>query len=813
MPTRRLVVEVVGNADGLSRTFRGASADSTRLGGSLGKLSIGLGQLVKGVIAVDVLQKAFQGLEAAGKLGVGEFVQQQKVAAQTAAVLKSTGGAANVSAKGIDSLALSLSNLSGQTKPAIQAAENTLLAFTNIRDFAGKNNDIFTEATKAVVDYAARTGKDASAAALIFGRALEDPASKAAGLSKAGVVLTASQVSALKAIEKTSGVIAAQKVLISDLTARYGGAAQAFGETVPGQLDKLKNALAEVAGQIIGKNVTGTESLLAVGVKWAQSAQNQAKVAHDVQTALHDVGDAAKIVEQVFKDVAPYVKDVSTALGGTKRSLELLIGTMGAFKVAGLLRGLGAIGGGATTAAGEVGALRTGLLGLEALGPIAVVIDLFTQNKGGLKGTVSGKGSFGPNIAEDAFTAGAISGKFVGGLATDFVKANLAALGLNPDGSPKNPAAKPVPADALKQAREQAAQMNLGTPGSKFPLVNFGKGTQLPPAPKGSGGGLTQTQKNQFFDSAISSDLARAGFLTNVKSQISALENVAGLIQQRISKTKDVTRLRTLEDQLLGVESQITGDRAQVAANFIASLQLGLTEAQATNGFGDDLKALDKIQAALRAQIKATGTTLDLQQQLFDTAQQIKSTKASALVAKDFKALGLGPTGDALVPGKAHLKKLLQSVVDSIGGTSLDTSKIRNQLAGIRKDLTQAFVPPEIRTEMQSLLANLEQQLKGHAEKFAKVNADSILNSIPGLTAAQKKLLRSSIDQIGPGGTVPGGRSPAFARAGAGSSGGLTINGGIHLHGVQNVKQLEAELIKTKQRRASMRGGPYAGAH
>lgn len=815
--TRRLVVEVVGDVSGLQKSFTKASGSATGFGNSLGKLSIGLGQLAKGVLVVDGFQKALQGLHDAVGLGIGEFTAQQKVATQTAAVLKSTGGAANITAKQVDALALSLSNLSGKSKPSIEAAEDALLSFTKVANFRGAGNDIFTRATKDAIDFSARTGKDATVAATAFGKALQDPATRVGSLARAGLVLTKSQTEAVKALQRTSGVVAAQKLLLSDLETRYLGAAKAAGDTVPGQLDKLKNALAEVAGQIIGKNVTGTESLLAVGVKWAQNADNQAKVAHDVQTALHDLGDVAKILEGVFKDAAPVVKGVSDAFGGTKRSLELLIGTMATFKVAGLLNGFTAITGGATVAAGEVGVLQGRLLALERLGPIAVAVDvLFTRNKGGLKGTLSGKGSFGPNIAEDAFTAGAISGKFVGGLATDFVKANLAALGLNPNGSPKQPTAKPIPADALKKIREQAAQQNLGTLGTKFPLVNFGKG--LPKAPGGSGGGLTQAQKNSFFDSAISSDLTRAGLQTSINSQIGALQNIAGLISARLAATKDVTRRRTLEDQLLSVQSQIRGDQVQLGADFIQSLQLHLSEAQATAGFGDDLKVLTKIQAALKAQIKATGSTVDLQQQLFDTVQQIKSTKISAIAAKDFKLLGFTATGDDITPLRGRLQKETDAVIKALSGTSLDTPKVKSQLANQAKILADALVPvPEvIRAKMQTLLSGLEQQLKDHTatvQKFAKINADSILDSIPGLSAAQKKLLRSGIDQIGPGGTVPGGRSPAFARAGAGTSGGITINGGIHLHGVQDVKGLEAELLKRKGRRASMRGGPYAGAH
>lgn len=855
MATRRLVVEVVGDASSLQRTFRGANADAQGFGGTIGKLSVSLGQLVKGTLVVGGIEKAFRGLEAAGQLGINEFVQQQQVATQTAAVLKSTGGAANVTAKQVASLGLSLSNLSGQTKPAIEAAENVLLSFTNIRNFAGKGNQIFTEATKAVVDYSARTGKAASASALIIGRALDDPASKASSLSRAGVVLTASQIKTLKAVEKTSGVLAAQGVLISDLEALYKGAAGAT--TFASQLNKLKNALSEVAGQIIGKNVTGTESLLAVGVKWAQNADNQARVARDVQTALHDVGVVLKDLKSDFDEIEPPVKRAVDAVGGLKNVLEALVALSLASKIAGFANALGtigvsaaasaakttaaatvieadtaAIGATSVVAAGEVGGLRLALLGLGApevlLGIAAVGAALEAANlTQKLSQKVFGETGFtnvGTTSAGQKITFK--NGKFD---ASTFLDKNK---GIQLGGTITEDQAAKLLGISKQQLEKQLGipakgttiLMDTGKLSAKFPKVDFGQ--SLPQAPSGTAGGLTAKQRNQFFDSAISSDLTRAGLQSNIKSQISALQNIAGLISARLAATKDVTRRRTLEDQLLQVQSQISGDRAQVGQDFLASLQLGITKAQATATFKDDIAAFIALENGIKAQIKAVGDSTDLEQQLFDAQQGLKNARASAasaktaaLVAKDFKALGLGPTGDALIPGKAHLKKLLQSVVDSIGGTSLDTTKIRSKLAVIREELTQAFVPPEIRTEMQSMLANLEGQLKtaGNQLGFKQLDTSAFADSL-GLTGDAKRRAEAKLSQIGKGGTVPNTGVGAFGvgvPTGSSAGGrGLTITPSTVVVKIDQAEIGRASMtwkIGHDRRNPSQRRGPNAG--
>src|SRR5215475_5894715 len=68
------------------------------------------------------------------KTGVEEMMQQQEVAAQTAAVLRSTGGVANVTAKDVDTLATSIMKKSGIDDEAVASGENLLLTFTKIRN-------------------------------------------------------------------------------------------------------------------------------------------------------------------------------------------------------------------------------------------------------------------------------------------------------------------------------------------------------------------------------------------------------------------------------------------------------------------------------------------------------------------------------------------------------------------------------------------------------------------------------------------------------------------------------------------------------
>lgn len=292
--SRKITVDIVGDSSGLERSFGRAKTSATGLNSAVGSLRIGIGSLVKSFIVIEALDKAFEGLKAAVGSGISEFKESTQIQAQTATALKSTGSIAGETAKQIHGLALELSNLSGQSDESIQAAENVLLAFTNIRNSAGKGNDIFTQATKAVVDFAARTGRDAPQAALVLGKALQDPAQRLASLSRAGIVFTKSQVEAFKALEKNKGILAAQKALLVELTKRYGGAADAAGKTLPGALNVLKERFRDLAGEGVAK-VAPALTTAAVGlagfVREITEAQGATAKFHVATDALRGLAD------------------------------------------------------------------------------------------------------------------------------------------------------------------------------------------------------------------------------------------------------------------------------------------------------------------------------------------------------------------------------------------------------------------------------------------------------------------------------------------------------------------------------------------
>lgn len=333
---------------------------------------------------------------------------------------------------------------------------------------------------------------------------------------------------------------------------------------------------------------------------------------------------------------------------------------------------------------------------------------------------------------------------------------------------------------------------------------------------------LTAKQRHQFFDAAIGRAEDRVQDVTNVKGQIAALESISDALTVRLSKTKDVTRKLTLEDDLLSVARQIKADRASLVQDFSDSLQLKLSQAEATPGLKDDIQRLTEIEANLTARIRAEkdiSTKLSLENDLLNTQQQLRSTQQQQRDRRQFQQLGLGPTGDSLVPQVKKLKTELGSVTDAVSGTFLDTNKTRSVLTNIRKLLAGGLgaLSSDVRAKIQALLTGIDNDLKNHVgnqTRFSKIGEDQLLQGL-GLDPATLKRLQARISQLGPGGTVPGKGIGAFGFVqpitAAPAQGDFLLQSTIQLDSVKVGAALTRVFQKDKRRNPPQKRGPFSG--
>lgn len=244
MASRDLTVTLLGD-DRTGKAFGSASSNASGFGSKMkdvGKLAAVAfaGAAVAGVV----------GLGAALVNGAKDAANMQRILAQTSAVVKSTGGAAGVTVGQIDAFATSLEKATGIEAEAIVEGQNMLLTFTNVKNGVGEGNQVFDEASTVLADMSVAMGKDMGSSAVLLGKALNDPIAGVGALSKAGVQLTDSQKATIKAMVESGDVMGAQKIILGELETQFGGSAEAFGSTLPGQLAKAKNAFGEMTEQL-----------------------------------------------------------------------------------------------------------------------------------------------------------------------------------------------------------------------------------------------------------------------------------------------------------------------------------------------------------------------------------------------------------------------------------------------------------------------------------------------------------------------------------------------------------------------------------
>lgn len=205
-------------------------------------------QFAIGTYATRGIDAAFRVLSTTVTDSLREFEEHETVVAQTNAVLKSTGQAAGLSAEEIVKMADSLSKVTLFSDEAILSGQNLLLTFMNI----GK--DVFPEATQAMVDMSQAMGQDLKSSAIQMGKALNNPIEGLSALSRVGVAFTPIQEEMIRSMVKAGNVAGAQKIILKELNAEFGGSAKSAFEAAS-SITILQKNMAE-AKEEIGRGLT-----------------------------------------------------------------------------------------------------------------------------------------------------------------------------------------------------------------------------------------------------------------------------------------------------------------------------------------------------------------------------------------------------------------------------------------------------------------------------------------------------------------------------------------------------------------------------
>lgn len=267
------------------------------------KISAGLGQARDAFGAVGIASAGFlKGcIDGAGKA--------QKINADLAQTIKSTGGAAGLTADQVIQMANGLSKVTTFGAGTIKQGQNMLLTFTNI----GK--ETFPMATQAMLDMAQKMGTEPVAASIQLGKALNDPSKGLTALTRVGVTFTEQQKKQIEAMQKAGNMAGAQKVILNELNREFGGQAQAAANTYDGKMKQLGNTIAGI------KTAIGTSLLPYV----QKAAEAFLQIAQKIQSIPKPTMD---VIAKVLGLVAVF----GSLIGGTsvlKRAFTTLFPSIG----------------------------------------------------------------------------------------------------------------------------------------------------------------------------------------------------------------------------------------------------------------------------------------------------------------------------------------------------------------------------------------------------------------------------------------------------------------------------------------------------
>lgn len=213
---------------GVSSTGAGAVSSLLSSGGAAASGALGYGALATGI---------FSAVQAYG--------EAEAVGAITDQIITNQGRNAFTTSEAVGDLAGQIQAYSGFSDEAIQTGANFILTLGNIRNEAGEGNDVFDRTVALSADLARRMGAEVPAAANALGRALTDPERGLARLERSIGRLPEGVRNNILAFAEQGDTLSAQTALLDALEAKIGGVAEAYGETVPGELDRTTESLGE----------------------------------------------------------------------------------------------------------------------------------------------------------------------------------------------------------------------------------------------------------------------------------------------------------------------------------------------------------------------------------------------------------------------------------------------------------------------------------------------------------------------------------------------------------------------------------------
>jgi hypothetical protein len=283
---------------------------SARMRGGLGALMVGGAGFAAVGVGAYAMARGVAGATAA-------FEESEKTGRRQALVIKTMGQDAGATAEHVNKLASAMAKKTGVDDDQIIAGANMIRTFRNIRNEAGKGNDVFDRTTKAALDLSSAFGTDLQSASILLGKALDNPSKGAAALGRTGAIAKDDVEKLKKMAESGTPILEQQKFVLEAVENQVKGTAESNATAT----DKMKQSWGEFAEWIGGKVAPAWNSALASAGNFLDSLQNGRGT---VGRFGEDLDRTSRAASGAFGDAMDYAGD---ALDDNAKSIKSLQGT------------------------------------------------------------------------------------------------------------------------------------------------------------------------------------------------------------------------------------------------------------------------------------------------------------------------------------------------------------------------------------------------------------------------------------------------------------------------------------------------------
>ena len=199
-------------------------------------------------IAAAKMAGALTGAFLSGRWLVGairDSEELERTMMRTQAIINATGGVAGRTAEQLRRQADELARATLADERQILRVQQQLLTFRNIR------GEVFDDAIKAALDLSEAMGTDLSSAAMQVAKALENPVQGVTALTRSGTVFTQAQRDMIRSLVEAGNVAGAQALILAELEAQYGGAAEAAAQGLGGAVDGLGQSMRDMGRAMV----------------------------------------------------------------------------------------------------------------------------------------------------------------------------------------------------------------------------------------------------------------------------------------------------------------------------------------------------------------------------------------------------------------------------------------------------------------------------------------------------------------------------------------------------------------------------------